>query len=136
MSPYVTILLAVISSTGLWRIIQIFVERRAREEDAAVRKADTDANNRKILAAAQIAAQQAALESADRRYAQLESDHNQTRVRMGDLRASTEELIDIMEQLLMSSGVPAKNSSVIITLTWSVYRDARQAIKRARYHLW
>lgn len=146
----VTMLVAFISGTGGWGILQFFLNRTGRKAEIARQIAETErlktesekthketeANNRKILAAAQIAAQQAALESSDRRYAEIKSDYEHTRVRLGDLRAATEELIEVVEQLISSAGVPTKTASVYITVTWSVYRDARSAIKRARDHLW
>lgn len=146
----VTILVALISGTGGWGLLQFFLTRTGRKaevarkqaeterlhDESAKAKEDTEANNRKILAAAQIAAQQAALESSDRRYSELKSDYEHTRVRLGDLRSATEELIEIVEQLIISSGVPTKSSSVIITVSWGAYREARSAIKRVRDHLW
>jgi uncharacterized protein HemX len=146
----VTILVALVSGTGGWGILQFVLTRTGRKAEIARKHAeterlqiesakareDTEANNRKILAAAQIAAQQAALESSDRRYAELKSDYEHTRIRMGDLRSATEELVEVIEQLIYSAGVPTKTASVYITVTWTVYREARSAIKRARDHLW
>lgn len=150
MNYAVTILVALVSGGGGLGIVQLFLTRTGRKaeisrqaaeterlrNESAKAKEETEANNRKILAAAQIAAQQAALESSDRRFNQVQSDYENLRVRQGDLRSATEELVEIVEQLLSSAGVPTRSTSVTINITWSIYKEARSAIKRARDHLW
>lgn len=155
MNAFQVIVLALASITGAGSLVQFFLTRTGRKAEIARQHAETEKlnedredNNRKVLAAAQIAAQQAALESSRERYAQLRDDYdagrreltelrNTSRQQFNDLRSATEELIDIMEAFV--SQVVPKNGDddlVIITVTAGEHRAARTAIRLARTHLW
>jgi molecular chaperone GrpE (heat shock protein) len=149
-----TVVVALVSGTGGWSILQFILNRTGRKAEIARQHAETEkikedveANNRKVLAAAQIAAQQAALESSRERYSQLRNDYDESRrefaelrdssrLQFNDLRSATEELIDIMETFL--SQVAPKNGDdvIIIPMTTEDYRAARTAIRLARSHLY
>jgi multidrug efflux pump subunit AcrA (membrane-fusion protein) len=103
---------------------------KAETIDAAV---SAEQNRRELLAAAQLAAQQTALESADARYGALHEDYEDCRAGLREVRIAAFSLIDVVEMLL--SRMTKNGDRYTGELSTKDVRDARVAIVTARTHL-
>jgi Fe-S cluster assembly scaffold protein SufB len=139
----VAINIAISALLAIWAILQFFLTRTGRKAEIARQNAETEkiteareSNNRRILSEAQIAAQKAALDSNDVTIRRITHDYEDQRRSLNDLRSATEELIDILEELIGQISPSNKDSQVVITVTWDIYRSAKTAIRAARSHVW
>jgi hypothetical protein len=132
----VTVAVALISSGGLWTILQTLLTRRERKdkqrremrEDEQAEKDRSD-----LLAEAQRTAQQTALESADKRYNNLEKDYDSCRRGLGEVRDAAACLIDVMDGLMMKLEPNGQNWH--ITMETAEVASVRSSINEARRHL-
>lgn len=136
--------IAIAAFLAAWGVVQFFLTRTGRKAEVARQQAETEkliedreTNARKILAAAQVAAQQVALESSDKRYLELRDDYDRHRIAFNDLRSATEELIEIVEKLVVRMTPPVNGeNTIIIAVTPKEYRSARTALRLVRANLW
>jgi chromosome segregation ATPase len=138
----VAIVVAVITAIGGSGLLQHFLTKAQREADNQLKAQEADqsreiaeTNKRDILAQAQIAAQQAALDSSDERYNNLKGDYDETRKSLKDLRYATETLIDVVDTLVSKMRPDNGEQIISVTVTAAEYLAARSAIREARAHL-
>lgn len=138
-----TFVVAIVTS-GL---IQWFFGWRSRQAELKKTEADTERikaetidaavsaerNRRELLAAAQLAAQQTALESADARYGALHEDYENCRSGLREVRVAAFSLIDVVEMLL--SRMTKNGDRYTGELSAKDVRESRMAIATAREHL-
>jgi hypothetical protein len=125
-----TILAALLTGTGSWGLLQFFLDRRTR----ASNQAQTDATRQQILSEAQMAAQKAALESANERYQGLHADYISTREGLKNCRNATDQLIEAVDRLVGRMRFH-NGDEVIMTMTSAEFLEMRAALRRARDHL-
>lgn len=140
----VSAIVAAIIASGL---IQWFFNWRTRQADLDRTVADTkrieretaeaiisaEETKRDLLAKAQMAAQHAALKSADARYDALHEDYDECRSGLREVRIAAFTLIDVVEMLL--SRFTKNGDRYNGELSTKDVRDARGAISTAREHL-
>lgn len=141
----ITIATSVVGSGALWGSMQWFLTRHQRQEqdrkDARLEVKERDdierreVDRRELLAKAQSTAQRAALESADKRYGELEKDYEKCRTGLLDLSQATGLLIDVFEKFLSRlrpNGDPEKYTT---ELDLNEIGEVRRGINEARRHL-
>jgi hypothetical protein len=140
----VSAIVAAIIASGL---IQWFFGWRTRGAELDKTRADTarikmetaeavigaDQTKRELLAKAQLAAQHAALESADARYEALHEDYEGCRSGLREVRIAAFSLIDVVEMLL--SRMTRNGDKYSGELSAKDVRESRTAITTAREHL-
>lgn len=140
----VSAIIAAIIASGL---IQWFFSWRTRRAELDKTKADTarikleteeailsaDETRRDLLAKAQLAAQHAALESADARYDALHDDYEECRSGLRNVRIAAFSLIDVVEMLL--SRMTKNGDRYTGELSAKDVRESRAAVVTAREHL-
>jgi DNA repair exonuclease SbcCD ATPase subunit len=137
---------SVLSSSGLWATVQVFLSRRQRNDqrrrdDLTEKKdrADIDQrelDRREMLAKAQATAQRAALDSASHRYRELDKAYEKCRSGLSELSEATSLMIDVFERLLhRMQPVPDLAETYSAQLGLSELGEARRAINDARRHL-
>jgi hypothetical protein len=137
---------SVLSSSGLWATVQVFLSRRQRHDqrrrDKLVEtkdRADIDQremDRREMLAKAQATAQRAALDSASHRYKELDQSYDRCRKGLAELSEATSLMIDVFEKLLQRmQPVPSLPETYSAQLVLSELGEARRAINEARRHL-
>lgn len=137
------IAVACISSGGLqyffnWKARSAELEKTTAETnklktDAIAAAVTAEENRRELLAAAQLVAQQEALESASGRYAALREDYDECRSGLREVRVAAFTLIDVVEMLL--ARFTRNGDKYAGELSAKDFRDARSAIVTAREHL-
>lgn len=103
---------------------------KAETVDAVISAKETE---RDLLAKAQLAAQQAALKSADARYDALHEDYEGCRSGLREVRIAAFSLIDVVEMLL--SRMTKTGDRYMGDLSAKDVRESRAAILVAREHL-
>jgi uncharacterized protein HemX len=138
----VTIVVALVSGTGGWSLLQFVLTRTGRKAEVARQQAETEklredqeANRQSILAAAQITAQKAALDSGDKRYGELREDYDKNRKDLRELRIATEGLLDVVDTIVSRMRPQDESEMRMVTVTAAEYLAARAAIREARTHL-
>ena len=140
----VSAIVAAIIASGL---IQWFFGWRTRRAELDKTRADTvrirleteeavlsaDETRRDLLAKAQLAAQHAALESADARYDALHDDYEECRSGLRNVRVAAFSLIDVVEMLL--SRMTKNGDRYSGELSAKDVRESRAAVITAREHL-
>lgn len=96
----VTIVVAVVSSGGLWTFLQFVVGRRSEAARQEAEKENRRDERTKMLADAQAVAQQTALDSADRALASVNRRCTECVDELHKLREATGDLIDRFEFFL------------------------------------
>lgn len=141
-----TVAAAVISSGGLWGLVQTFVSRRERKikADNAVDKARQDELDREqaekdrhdLLAEAQSTAQRTALDSSAIRYTNLETDYLACRRGLNEVRDAAALIIDVFDNVMMKLRPTRANSETFtVTMEASEVTEVRRSISEARRHL-
>lgn len=148
MSPQVLQLVSAIGAAVIASgLIQWFFGWRTRQAELDRTQADTarikvetidavvsaEETKRDLLAKAQLAAQQAALESADARYDALHEDYADCRSGLREVRIAAFSLIDVVEMLL--SRMTKNGDRYTGELSAKDVRESRTAITTAREHL-
>ena len=148
MSPQVLQLVSAIGAAVIASgLIQWFFGWRTRQAELDRTQADTarikvetldavvsaEETKRDLLAKAQLAAQQAALESADARYDALHEDYDECRSGLREVRIAAFSLIDVVEMLL--SRMTKNGDRYTGELSAKDVRESRTAITTAREHL-
>lgn len=149
--PFIeTVAIAVVSGPASWGILQHFLTRRRRKEDAekqeernreAVEKEHRERlkaedDRRELLSEAQRTAQVTALESANARYTDLKTDYVECRAALVQIRDAASLLINVFESFLFkmqAAGENAETYTAVVQL--SELGEARRAINEARRHL-
>jgi hypothetical protein len=144
-SPWVTIVLALVSSGGLWGLLQFLLSRRTRkhqeEKDTAALKLaqrearDAEEQRVELLAEAQATAQRTALESAAERFASLDEDFRECRLGLREVRSVSFLLVDTMN-LFMGRVRPTGDDEYTIVLTADELSKGRFALEQARDRLY
>lgn len=134
----ITIATSVIGSGALWGSMQWFLTRhqrgaQERKDEAQERKDEVDRHE--LLAKAQQTAQQTALESADKRYGELEKDYEKCRTGLLDLSQATGLLIDVFEKILYRLRPNGEPDKVTTELHLNEVGEMRRVINEARRHL-
>jgi hypothetical protein len=138
---------SVLSSGGLWGVLQAILSRRERK--IRLRKAVTDAQQGELdreqkekdrsdlLAESQSTAQRTALESADIRYKNLEIDYTACRTGLNEIRDAAGILIDLFDNVMMKMrpGRPPGATTFTVTLQADEVIEIRRSISEARRHL-
>lgn len=140
----VSVIIVAVITSGL---IQWFFGWRSRRAELDRTRADTarikvetidavvsaEETKRDLLAKAQLAAQHAALESADARYDALHNDYDECRSGLREVRIAAFSLIDVVEMLL--SRMTKNGDRYTGELSAKDVRESRMAITAAREHL-
>lgn len=135
-SILVTLFVSIASSSGIWGTLQYVLSRRERKDKQRKEKRDEDKAEKDrsdLLAEAQRMAQQTALDSADTRYKNLESDYGACRRGLGEVREAAACLIDVVESMMMKMVVTDESYS--LTLEFREVVEVRKSITDARRHL-
>lgn len=127
----ITLATSVIGSGALWGLMNFFLTRRQREGEVEQRKID----ERALLAKAQSAAQRTALESSDKRYAELEKDYEKCRTGLLDLSEATGLLIDVFEKILYRLRPNGEAEKYTAELDLGEVGEVRRVMNEARRHL-
>lgn len=140
----VTVLLALLSGTGGWGVLQFVLNRVGRKAEAARQMADTerireDAKTRATERLALVAemerkAYDKGQEAADKRYGELKTDYADCRRGLNELRVATEALIDAIDAII-ARAQPLNGEGVTVTVTREEITSVRAAIRSARSHL-
>lgn len=133
-----TLATSVVGNGVLWGSMQWFLTRhqrgaQERKDEAQERKDEVDRHE--LLAKAQQTAQQTALESADKRYGELEKDYEKCRTGLLDLSQATGLLIDVFEKILYRLRPNGEPEKYIAELDLSEIGEVRRGINEARRHL-
>jgi hypothetical protein len=126
---------AVVSSGGLWTIMNTILSRRERKIDVLNREqAETD--RAELLAEAQSTAQRTALESNADRYKNLATDYQACRDGLNEVRDAASLIIDVFDEVMMKLR-PTRANSETFTLTMEAVEvtKVRGSISEARRHL-
>lgn len=156
---WIPIIVAVITSSGGWGLLQVILTRRQHREEIAKKLRDDereiereekrerelreqfDEERRSTLSEAQITAQRAVLEAQDDRYGKLQRDHDQLFDRMTKIHDASWLVVDALESVLgrlrpTENSVPgATNTTYTLTINLDELGTARRAINDARRHL-
>jgi hypothetical protein len=146
MNLLMTTLGAMITSAGFWGVLQLIITRKGRTAEVARQKAETEKtqqeaasgeiNRQKILAEAQVVSQEAALRSADVRYAGLRTDYDELKVQSKEQRAIIATLVEIMDTLVFRMRTAAGDDErIVVSVTAQEFLAARAALSEARTHL-
>lgn len=141
----VTLVTSVLSCGGLWGLLQWFLTSKQRKEqdrkDARQEQKEHDdierreLDRRELLAKAQATAQRAALESAEKRYGELEKDYEKCRTGLLDLSQATSLLIDVFEKILYQLRPNEDAEKYTTELDLNQVGEVRRVINEARRHL-
>lgn len=106
----VTFVVALVSGTGGWSVLQMIINRKGRKAEAARLTAQTEqahletqqaeAKRQQILSDLQARAQQIAIESASNAYERVTAECDACRAELKDLRRATETLVRLVEDAL------------------------------------
>lgn len=141
-----TVSAALLSSGGLWGVLQTVLTRRERKlkQDNAVDKARQDEldreqaekNRNDLLAESQSIAQRTALESSASRYKNLETDYLACRQGLNEVRDAASLLIDVFDDVMMKLRPTRANSETFtVTMGTDEVTKVRRSISEARRHL-
>lgn len=141
-----TVSAAILSSGGLWGLLQTVLTRRERKikQDNAVDKARQDEIDREraekdrhdLLAEAQSTAQRTALDSSAVRYQNLETDYLACRQGLNEVRDAASLLIDVFDNVMMKLRPTRANSETFtVTMEAAEVTKVRRSISEARRHL-
>lgn len=137
----VTVLVALVSGTGGWGVLQFVLNRTGRKAEIARQEAETERlkeetarDKAAMLSEVQITAQTAALESADRRYRGLEQDYTDQRKSLNELRSATLTLIDTVDALVRRMHAKEENEEIVVNLSSAEFLAIRAALAEARMH--
>jgi uncharacterized protein HemX len=138
----VTVLVALVSGTGGWGVLQFVLNRTGRKAEIARQEAETERiqeetqrDKAAMLTEVQITAQTVALESADRRYKGLEQDHQDQRKVLNELRTATWTLIEIVDSLMRKMHSVEDSEEVRIQISSGDFLALRAALSEARTHV-
>lgn len=107
----ITVVVALLSSGGLWTFLQFVVGRRAEAARREAEKQDRNDERKVLLADAQAVAQQTALDSAGRALALVNQRCDTCFDELHALRGAAENLIDSIE-VFVADESPANRRSV------------------------
>jgi hypothetical protein len=130
-SYFVTIAVAMISSGGLWGLLQWFLGRRQR----ANQQHREDVHEGELLAKARAVAQRTALDSASERYERLDDDYEKCRQGLANLSEATYAMIDAVEKIMVRLRPNGDNETYITKLSLTEIGEVRRSINEARRHL-
>jgi hypothetical protein len=144
-----TVTVALLSSGGLFTTFQYFLNRaeRKKERDKEKREEDkqqekdrqesekAEVDRRELLAEAQTTAQRAALESADKRYADLHTDYKECRNSFMELRNATGVLIDLVERILIGLRPNGQDGKYTTEIDLHELGEVRRTVNEARRRL-
>jgi hypothetical protein len=90
-----------------------------------------------MLDEAQIAGQEAALKSADVRYAGLRTDYDELKVQSKEQRVVLGALVDILDTIVfrMRTAEGHDTDRIVVAVTSQEYLTARATLSEARKHL-
>jgi uncharacterized protein HemX len=138
----VTVLVALISGTGGWGVLQFVLNRTGRKAEIARQEAETERvkeetarDKSQLLSEVQITAQTTALESADRRYKGLEQDYTDQRKMLNELRTATWTLIETVDSLVRKMHARDESDEIKVNITHSDFLAIRAALAEARTHV-
>lgn len=142
MNMAITVLVALISGTGGWSVLQFVLNRTGRKAEIARQEAETERVKEEtarekaaMLSEVQITAQTAALESADRRYRGLEQDYTDQRKTLNELRSATTTLIDTVDSLVRRMHAKEESEEIIANISSAEFLAIRAALAEARMHI-
>lgn len=137
---------ALLTSGALWGGLQYLMTRRLRKLEhrkhlVDVENAEKDADAREVrytelLAAAQRTAQATALESADKRYAALETDYRSVRRELKEVKTATGLVINAFENFLLRMRPSRAGEMYSVSVTVDEVNIARALVVDARNHLY
>jgi hypothetical protein len=145
----VTIIVALVSGTGGWGVLQFILTRTGRKAEIARQlaeaekatqegervKLETAAHESDLLQRAQVIAQRTALDSAAKRYRELREDYEEQRRSLRALRSATETLIDVVDSIAARMRPTKESEVVMVKVSAQEYLATRSAIAEARRHL-
>lgn len=142
MSIMVTVVIAVISSTGFWAVLSLFITRKGRTAEMSRQDAETeqlrssiatgDIERRKLMADVE----SAALASADRRYAHLRDDYDEIKNYYKEQREALVTVVDVLDTLVFRMrAAPDSYDQITLSVSSQEFLTARAALVEARKHL-
>jgi uncharacterized protein HemX len=145
----VTVIVALVSGTGGWGVLQFILTRTGRKAEIARQQAETEratqesekfkqetaAHESDLLQRAQVIAQRTALDSAAKRYRELREDYEEQRRSLRALRSATETLIDVVDAIAARMRPTKESETVMVKVSAQEYLATRSAIAEARRHL-
>lgn len=145
----VTIIVALVSGTGGWGILQFILTRTGRKAEIARQLAEAEKSAQEserfkqeiathetdLLQRAQVVAQRTALDSAAKRYRELREDYEEQRQSLRALRSATETLIDVVDAIAARMRPTKESEIVMVKVSAAEYLATRTAIAEARRHL-
>lgn len=130
---------AVLSSGVLWGVLQTFInrhERKTRRRQGELDREQKEIDRSDLLAEAQSISQRTALESANIRYKNMETDYIACRRGLGEIRDAAALIIDVFDNVMMKLRPTRGNSeSFTVTLQAAEVLEVRRSIGEARRHL-
>ena len=96
----VTVVVAVVSSGGLWTFMQFVVGRKSEAARQQAEQENRKSERATMLADAQAVAQQTALDSASKALSQVSERCDKCLDELGELRNAAESMIDTLEAFL------------------------------------
>lgn len=140
-----TVIAAVLSSSGIWGVIQLVLQRRSRRADlvkeardqrqAQIEAIRQEEDRAELLAEAQSVAQRSALESAAGRYDALNKDYMECREGLRQIRSVTYLLVDAFVAMLGQMRPDPDGATYTARYTLEEIAKAHVAIDEARRHL-
>jgi hypothetical protein len=155
---WIPIVVAIITSSGGWGLLQLVLTRRQRKEEAEKKKRDDerelereekrekelreqlDEERRSTLSEAQITAQRAVLDAQDERYGKLQKDYDNLFERMSKIHDASWLVVDALESILgrlrpIENGTTSTQTTYSLTIDLDELGAARRSINDARRHL-
>lgn len=137
-----TVLMALIASAGFWGCVQLLLTRKGRIAEAARVQADAEklkqdavtgeTTRRKLIDEIQ----EAALRTADSRYAHLRDDYDELKDGNKQSRIVIVTLVDVLDSLVFKMrATPDADGNISLCVTAQDFLTARTALTEARQHL-
>jgi hypothetical protein len=137
-----TVVLALITSAGFWAVLQLVITRKGRTAEIARQQAETekvkqeaasgDINRQKLISEVT----DAALRTADSRYAHLHDDYEELKTQSKEQRVVIVTLVDVLDHLVFKMRAAADATDQIsLCVSSQEFLTARAALQEARTHL-
>lgn len=138
----VTVALALIASAGFWATMQLVITRKGRTAEVARQQAETE-KVKQEAASGDITRQKlisevtdAALRTADSRYAHLRDDYDVLNDKNKEQRIVIVTLVDILDSLVFKMRAATDSAEQIsLCVSSKEFLTARAALQEARTHL-
>lgn len=138
----ITVAMALIASAGFWATMQLIITRKGRTAEIARQQAETE-RIKQDAASGDITRQKlisevtnAALRTADSRYAHLRDDYDLLKDQNREQRTVVVTLVDVLESLVFKMrAVPDAYDQISLCVSSQEFMTARAALQEARTHL-